>query len=104
MDFINAMADIDVIQMVYINAINPGLIRNNRFTRNIERVTWDTGISRDAASTFLVFSHRTAPADRPQEVGALVSLVSRHTKRLLPGFHYRWRSNRATIDKDGGRP
>jgi hypothetical protein len=38
----------------------------------------DPGISCDAASTFLVSSHGTAPVERPQEAGALVSCLPSH--------------------------
>ena len=38
LNFTKAMADIGVEQGVRINAINPGLIETDRFSRNVERV------------------------------------------------------------------
>ena len=59
LNFTKAMADIGVTQAVRVNAINPGLIQTDRFTRNIERVMRDHGLSRDDALMFLVSSHGT---------------------------------------------
>ena len=41
LNFTKAMADIGVKDGVRVNAINPGLIETDRFTRNIERTMRD---------------------------------------------------------------
>jgi NAD(P)-dependent dehydrogenase (short-subunit alcohol dehydrogenase family) len=69
-----AMAHNDLPQGVGVNAINPGLIETDRFSRNVERVMRDRGLSRDEALTFLVSSHGTTGLERPEEIGCLRAL------------------------------
>src|SRR6185437_7967774 len=59
LNFTKAMADIGVNDGVRVNAINPGLIETDRFTRNVERVMRDRNLSREDALKFLLSSHGT---------------------------------------------
>src|SRR6195952_3893084 len=76
LNFTKAMADIGIQQGVRVNAINPGLIETDRFTRNVERVMQDRTLTREDAMTFLLSSHRTTRVGRPEEIGALVAYLA----------------------------
>jgi 3-oxoacyl-[acyl-carrier protein] reductase len=93
LNFTKAMADIGVKDGVRVNAINPGLIETDRFTRNIERTMRDRGLSRDAAVTFLLSSHRTTRVGRPEEIGAMTAFLASDKADFVQG---------SIIDVDGG--
>lgn len=93
LNFTKAMADIGISQGVRVNAVNPGLIETDRFTRNVERVMRDRGIAREEAMTFLVSSHRTTRVGRPDEIGALVAYLASAKAGFIQG---------SIIDIDGG--
>src|ERR1700712_1834918 len=93
LNFTKAMADIGVTKAVRVDAINPGLIQTDRFTRNIERVMRDHGLSRDDALMFLVSSHGTTRVGQPEEVGALVAYLASNRAGFIQG---------SIIDIDGG--
>jgi 3-oxoacyl-[acyl-carrier protein] reductase len=93
LNFTKAMADIGIQQGVRVNAVNPGLIETDRFTRNVERVMRERGFTRDEALTFLVSSHRTTRVGRPEEIGAMVAYLASSKADFVQG---------AIIDVDGG--
>jgi NAD(P)-dependent dehydrogenase (short-subunit alcohol dehydrogenase family) len=93
LNFTKAMADIGIPHCVRVNAINPGLIETDRFTRNVERVMQDRGIPRDEALRFLISSHGTTRVGRPEEVGALVAYLASSKAGFIQG---------SIIDIDGG--
>jgi 3-oxoacyl-[acyl-carrier protein] reductase len=93
LNFTKAMADIGVNDGVRVNAINPGLIETDRFTRNIERVMRDRSISREDALTFLLSSHGTKRVGRPDEIGQFVAYLASPRADFLQG---------AIVDVDGG--
>ena len=71
-----AMGGIGISQGVRVNAINPGLIATDRFTRNVERAMNDRGFTREQALTFLVSPHGTARVGQPEEIGSLVAYLA----------------------------
>jgi 3-oxoacyl-[acyl-carrier protein] reductase len=93
LNFTKAMADIGVNDGVRVNAINPGLIETDRFTRNVERVMRDRSISREDALTFLLSSHGTKRVGRPDEIGQFVAYLASSRADFLQG---------AIVDIDGG--
>jgi NAD(P)-dependent dehydrogenase (short-subunit alcohol dehydrogenase family) len=93
LNFTKAMADIGIPQGVRVNAINPGLIETDRFTRNVERTMKDRGITRDEALTFLVSSHGTRRVGQPEEIGSLVAYLASSKADFIQG---------CIIDIDGG--
>jgi NAD(P)-dependent dehydrogenase (short-subunit alcohol dehydrogenase family) len=93
LNFTKAMADIGIPQGVRVNAINPGLIATDRFTRNVERVMRERGFTRDEALTFLVSSHGTTRVGQPQEIGSLVAYLASSKADFIQG---------CIIDIDGG--
>jgi NAD(P)-dependent dehydrogenase (short-subunit alcohol dehydrogenase family) len=93
LNFTKAMADIGIPQHVRVNAINPGLIETDRFTRNVERVMRERGVARDDALAFLISSHGTTRVGRPEEIGALVAYLASSKAAFIQG---------SIIDIDGG--
>ena len=93
LNFTKAMADIGIQQGVRVNAINPGLIATDRFTRNVERVMRERGFTRDEALAFLVSSHRTTRVGQPEEIGAMVAYLASSKADFIQG---------SIIDVDGG--
>jgi NAD(P)-dependent dehydrogenase (short-subunit alcohol dehydrogenase family) len=93
LNFTKAMADIGVPQGVRVNAINPGLIATDRFTRNVERVMRERGLDRDQALAFRLSSHGTTRVGRPEEIGCLVAYLASAKSDFIQG---------SIIDIDGG--
>lgn len=93
LNFTKAMADIGVAQGVRVNAINPGLIETDRFSRNVDRVVRDRGLSRDDAIKHLLQSHGTPRIGRPDEVASLVAYLASPRADFIQG---------SIIDIDGG--
>ncbi len=93
LNFTKAMADIGLKDGVRVNAINPGLIETDRFTRNIERTMNDRGLDRDAAIAFLLAASGTKRPGRADEVGALAAWLASAKADFMQG---------AIVDIDGG--
>ena len=93
LNFTKAMADIGIQHSVRVNAINPGLIATDRFTRNVERVMRERDFSYDEAMTFLVSSHGTTRIGQPEGIGALVACLASSQADFIQG---------SLIDVDGG--
>jgi 3-oxoacyl-[acyl-carrier protein] reductase len=93
LNFTKAMADIGINQGVRVNAINPGLIETDRFSRNVARVMNDRGCSREEASRILLASHGTTRVGRPDEVAALTAYLASGKADFIQG---------SIIDIDGG--
>jgi 3-oxoacyl-[acyl-carrier protein] reductase len=93
LNFTKAMADIGINDGVRVNAINPGLIETDRFSRNVERVMRDRSLSADDARAFLVSSHGTKRVGRPEEIGTLVAYMASPLADFMQG---------TIIDIDGG--
>jgi NAD(P)-dependent dehydrogenase (short-subunit alcohol dehydrogenase family) len=93
LNFTKAMADIGVKDGVRVNAINPGLIETDRFTRNIERTMRDRSLGRDQAIAFLLSSGGTTRPGRPEEIGAITAFLASDKADFIQG---------SIIDVDGG--
>jgi 3-oxoacyl-[acyl-carrier protein] reductase len=93
LNFTKAMADIGVEQGVRVNAINPGLIETDRFTRNVERTMRERTMTREEAVQHLLISHKTTRVGRPEEIGALTAFLASDKSDFIQG---------AIIDIDGG--
>ena len=93
LNFTKAMDDIGIPLGVRVNAVNPGLIATDRFTRNVERTMHNRGMTRDQALAFLIASHGTARVGRPEEIGALVAYLASAKADFVQG---------SVIDIDGG--
>lgn len=93
LNYTKAMADIGIEQGVRVNAVNPGLIETDRFTRNVERTMRDRSLSREDAVKHLLASHKTTRVGRPNEIGALTAFLASEKADFIQG---------AIIDIDGG--
>ncbi len=93
LNFTKAMADIGVGDGVRVNAINPGLVETDRFTRNVERVMGERSIGHDEAVAFLLKSHGTVRVGQPEEIGALTAFLASSKADFIQG---------SVIDIDGG--
>jgi NAD(P)-dependent dehydrogenase (short-subunit alcohol dehydrogenase family) len=93
LNFTKAMADIGIKDGVRVNAINPGLIETDRFSRNIERVSRDHGFNREQAIAHLLSSHGTTRVGRPEEIGWLTAFLASDKADFIQG---------CVIDIDGG--
>jgi NAD(P)-dependent dehydrogenase (short-subunit alcohol dehydrogenase family) len=93
LNFTKAMADIGVKDGVRVNAINPGLIETDRFTRNIERTMRERSLGRADAMAFLLSSHGTTRVGRPEEIGAMTAFLASEKADFIQG---------SIIDVDGG--
>ena len=80
-------------QGVRVNAINPGLIETDRFTRNVERVMHERNVDREGALAFLLSAGGTKRVGRPEEIGALAAFIASAKGDFLQG---------SVIDIDGG--
>ncbi|HEY0182885.1 MAG TPA: SDR family oxidoreductase [Rhodopila sp.] len=93
LNFTKAMADVGITQGVRVNAINPGLIETDRFTRNVERVMRENDLTRVEAVAFLLASHGTSRVGKPEEIGHLVAYLASTKADFIQG---------CIIDIDGG--
>jgi NAD(P)-dependent dehydrogenase (short-subunit alcohol dehydrogenase family) len=93
LNFTKAMADIGITDSVRVNAINPGLIETDRFTRNIERTMRDHSLDRESAMRFLLSSSRTARVGQPEEIGYMTAYLGSDKADFIQG---------CIIDIDGG--
>jgi NAD(P)-dependent dehydrogenase (short-subunit alcohol dehydrogenase family) len=93
LNFTKAMADIGIQQGVRVNAISPGLIDTDRFTRNVERVMREHDLAREQALAFLLSSHGTTRVGMPEEVGRPVAYLASYKADFIQG---------SIIDIDGG--
>src|ERR1700733_1235951 len=59
LNFTKAMADIGIQQGVRVNAISPGLIETERYTRNVERIMREQSLTREQAIAARLATHRT---------------------------------------------
>jgi NAD(P)-dependent dehydrogenase (short-subunit alcohol dehydrogenase family) len=80
------MVDIGIQQGIRVNAINPGLIATDRFTRNVERVLHENSLHRDQALAVLLSSHGTTRVGVPGEIGCLSVICQ---GRFHPGRYHR---------------
>jgi NAD(P)-dependent dehydrogenase (short-subunit alcohol dehydrogenase family) len=88
-----ATAEFRISQGVRSNPVNPGLIPADRFTRNVERMTRERGLSCGKAPTVRPVFHRTTRVRRPKLSGCLVVYLA----SMNAGF-----IQDSIIDIDGG--
>jgi 3-oxoacyl-[acyl-carrier protein] reductase len=91
--FTKAMADVGVRDGVQVNAINPGLIRTDRYQKRLEALAAQKGIDLAAAEKELVTASKTTRVGEPEDIAALVAFIASPEGRLLQG---------SLIDMDAG--
>jgi 3-oxoacyl-[acyl-carrier protein] reductase len=93
LSFTKAMADAGVRDGVQVNAINPGVIRTDRFQAWLANFAKEHGIDDASAETKWVRHERVTRIGEPEDVAALVAFIVSPAGRFLQG---------ALIDQDGG--
>jgi NAD(P)-dependent dehydrogenase (short-subunit alcohol dehydrogenase family) len=88
-----ATAEFSISQGVRANAVNPGLIAVDRFTRNAERMMRERGVCRGKVLAVRPASQRTTRVRRPKQIGCLVVYLALTNARFIQG---------SIFDIDGG--
>lgn len=93
LSFTKAMADNGVRDGVQVNAINPGTVRTDRFTKRLAALAAEREIAADAAEEVFVREARVTRVGEPEDIAGLVAFITSPAGRFLHG---------ALIDMDGG--
>ena len=93
LSFTKAMADNGVRDGVQVNAINPGTVRTDRFTKRLETLAAERRIPAEEAEGVFVGEARVTRVGEPEDIAGLVAFVASPAGRFLHG---------ALIDMDGG--
>jgi NAD(P)-dependent dehydrogenase (short-subunit alcohol dehydrogenase family) len=93
MNFTKAMADIGKRDGVRVCAVNPGRIKTDRLTRNIQRIAEASGLGIEEATAFLLKECAISRFGLPAEIGQAVSFLASDAASFAQG---------AILDVDGG--
>ncbi len=93
LSFTKAMADVGIRDGVQVNAVNPGSVRTERYTRMLEATAADQGIDVATAERKLIEGARTTRVGEPDDIAGLVAFIVSPEGRFLQG---------SLIDMDGG--
>jgi 3-oxoacyl-[acyl-carrier protein] reductase len=93
MNFTKSMADIGKRDGVRVCAVNPGRIRTERLTRNIQRIAESSGVDTEAATTLLLKECGIKRFGTPDEIGQAVAFLASGAAAFAQG---------AILDIDGG--
>ena len=88
-----ALADLGIADGVQVNAVNPGMIRTERWQRRAESEAKEADVPLADIERRMVANSRTIRIGEPEEVAALVAHIVSPAGRFLHG---------AAIDIDGG--
>ncbi len=93
LSFTKALAELGVEDGVQVNAVNPGPVRTDRFTRRIQAEADQGGLDWETAALRFTERERITRVGEPEDVASLVAFLAGPEGRLLHG---------ALIDIDGG--
>jgi len=93
LSFTKALAEVGIKDGVQVNAVNPGTVRTDRFTKRMDTLARERGISRDDAEPLFVREARVTRVGEPEDIAALVAFVASPAGRFLHG---------SILDMDGG--
>jgi NAD(P)-dependent dehydrogenase (short-subunit alcohol dehydrogenase family) len=93
MNFTKSMADIGKRDGVRVCAVNPGRIRTERLTRNIQRIAESSGVDTEAATALLLKECGIKRFGTPDEIGQAVAFLASGAAAFAQG---------AILDIDGG--
>jgi 3-oxoacyl-[acyl-carrier protein] reductase len=93
LSFTKALADAGIRDGIQVNAVNPGAIRTDRFSKRIAAISAANHVDSSAAEQLFVKSERVTRVGEPEDVANLVAFVVSPEGRFLQG---------ALIDVDGG--
>ncbi len=92
MNFTKAMADIGKRDGVRVCAVNPGRIKTDRLTRNIQRIAESSGLDTEEATARLLKECRINRFGTPDEIGQAVTFLASGAAAFAQG---------AILDIDG---
>lgn len=93
MNFTKAMADIGKRDGVRVCAVNPGRIKTDRLTRNIQRIAESSGLTTEEATALLLKECGINRFGTPDEIGQAVAFLASGAAAFAQG---------AILDIDGG--
>jgi NAD(P)-dependent dehydrogenase (short-subunit alcohol dehydrogenase family) len=93
MNFTKSMADIGKRDGVRVCAVNPGRIKTDRLTRNIQRIAESSGVSTEEATALLLKECAIKRFGTPDEIGQAVAFLASGAAAFAQG---------AILDVDGG--
>ena len=93
MNFTKAMADIGKRDGVRVCAVNPGRIKTDRLTRNIQRIAESSGLDTEEATARLLKECGINRLGTPDEIGQAVAFLASGAAAFAQG---------AILDIDGG--
>jgi NAD(P)-dependent dehydrogenase (short-subunit alcohol dehydrogenase family) len=93
MNFTKSMADIGKRDGVRVCAVNPGRIKTDRLTRNIQRIAESSGVSIEEATALLLKECGIKRFGTPDEIGQAVAFLASGAAAFAQG---------AILDVDGG--
>jgi NAD(P)-dependent dehydrogenase (short-subunit alcohol dehydrogenase family) len=88
-----ALAETGLRDGIQVNAVNPGLVRTDRFLRRLTALCESKGIDARAAEQMLLNESGIARVGEPEEIAAMVAFIVGPDGRFLQG---------SLIDMDGG--
>jgi 3-oxoacyl-[acyl-carrier protein] reductase len=88
-----ALAEKGIADGVQVNAINPGLVRTDRFGKRLNALAETQGIDLTAAEQLLLHNEKIARVGEPDDIAALAAFIVSPAGRFLQG---------SLIDMDGG--
>lgn len=93
LSFTKAMAEVGIRDGVQVNAISPGTVRTDRFTKRLTALAAERGLDRAEAEATFVKEARVTRVGEPVDIAALAAFVVSPEGRFLQG---------ALLDMDGG--
>lgn len=93
LSFTKALADVGLRDGVQVNAINPGTIRTDRFSKRLTALATAQALTPEAAEALYVANAKVTRIGEPADVAGLVAYLTGSEGRFVHG---------ALIDIDGG--
>ncbi len=94
LSFTKALAELGIRDGVQVNAINPGPVRTDRFTRRLEALAAEHKVTLADAEAAFVQEEKLSHIGEPADIAAMVAFILSPAGRLLQG---------SLIDMDGGQ-
>jgi NAD(P)-dependent dehydrogenase (short-subunit alcohol dehydrogenase family) len=93
LSFTKALADVGLRDGVQVNAINPGTIRTDRFSKRLTALAAAQALTPEAAEALYIANAKVTRIGEPSDVAGLVAYLTGYEGRFVHG---------ALIDIDGG--
>jgi NAD(P)-dependent dehydrogenase (short-subunit alcohol dehydrogenase family) len=94
LSFTKAIADLGIDDGIQVNAINPGFIRTDRFTKRVETAAAELDVTIQEAEEAMIKDSKVSRIGEPDDIAHLVTFLVSAEGRFLHG---------SLIDMDGGQ-